>query len=239
MAGQRRLKKRFKVEEAISSDQMYTIEDKAHNLIGMRRIYMMENAGHGVADFLISKFKNELRGKEILAMCGTGNNGGDGVVASRHLSFYYGARVRLVLLGFADDLRTEEAKINWQIIQKMDSIEIISCNKINHKIKRAIENADVIIDGIFGTGVRGEIREPHASAIKLINKSKAYVVSIDIPSGIDPNTGRAHNTSIRADATVTFHRMKIGLFNNKKYTGVIHIEKIGIPHESEIGVIDN
>jgi NAD(P)H-hydrate epimerase len=239
LAGQRRLKKRFKVEEAISSDQMYTIEDKAHSLIGMRRIYMMENAGHGVADFLISKFKNELRGKEILAMCGTGNNGGDGFVASRHLSFYYGARVRLVLLGFADDLRTEEAKINWQIIQKMDSIEIISCNKINHKIKRAIENADVIIDGIFGTGIRGEIREPHASAIKLINKSKAYVVSIDIPSGIDPNTGRAHNTSIRADATVTFHRMKIGLFNNKKYTGVIHIEKIGIPHESEIGVVDN
>jgi NAD(P)H-hydrate epimerase len=239
LAGQRTLKKRFKVEEAISSDQMYSIEDKAHNLIGMRRVYMMENAGHGVADFLISKFKTNLRGKEIVAICGTGNNGGDGFVASRHLSFYYGARVRLVLLGFANDLRTEESKINWQIIQKMASIEIISCNKINDKIKRAIENADVIIDGIFGTGIRGEIREPHASAIKLINKSKAYVVSIDIPSGIDPNSGRAHNTSIRADATVTFHRMKIGLLNNKKYTGVIHIEKIGIPHESEIGVVDN
>ena len=239
MAGQRTLKKRFKVEEAISSDQMYSIEDKAHNLIGMRRIYMMENAGHGVADFLISKFKNELRGKEIVAMCGTGNNGGDGFVASRHLSFYYGARIRLVLLGSANDLRTEESKINWQIIQKMASIEIISCNKINDKIKRAIKNADVIIDGIFGTGIRGEIREPHASAIKLVNKSKAYVVSIDIPSGIDPNSGKAHNTSIRADATVTFHRMKIGLLNNKKYTGVIYIEKIGIPHESEIGVVDN
>lgn len=239
MAAQRTLKKRFKVEEAISSDQMYSIEDKAHNLIGMKRVYMMENAGHGVADFLISKFKTKLRGKEIVVMCGTGNNGGDGFVASRHLSFYYGARVRLVLLGFTKDLRTEEAKINWQIIRKMDSTEIISCNKINDKIKRAIENADIIIDGIFGTGIRGEIREPHASAIKLINKSKAYVVSIDIPSGIDPNTGRAHDSSIRADATVTFHRMKTGLLNNKKYTGIIHIEKIGIPHESEIGVVGN
>src|ERR1051325_8979983 len=233
------VKKRFKDEEPISSDQMYSIEDNAHNLIGMRRVYMMENAGHGVADFLISKFKSKLRGKQIVIVCGTGNNGGDGFVASRHLSFYYGARVGLVLLGFTNDVRTEEAKINWQIIQKMDSIEITSCDKINDKIKRAIENADIIIDGIFGTGIRGGIREPHASAIKLINESKAYVVSIDIPSGVDPNTGRAHNISIRADATVTFHRMKIGLFNNKKYTGVIHIEKIGIPHESEIGVIDN
>ena len=233
------LKKQSKVEEAISSDQMYSIEDKAHNLIGMRRIYMMENAGHGVADFLISKFKSKLRGKQIVVMCGTGNNGGDGFVAARHLSFYYGAKVTIVLLGLTDDLRTEEAKINWQIIQKMDSIESIYSNKITNKIKRAIENADVIIDGIFGTGIRGGIREPQASAIRLINKSKAYVVSIDIPSGIDPNTGRAYDTSIRADATVTFHRMKIGLLNNKKYTGVIHVEKIGIPHESEIGVVDN
>ena len=233
------LKKQSKVEEAISSDQMYSIEDKAHNLIGMRRIYMMENAGHGVADFLISKFKSKLRGKQIVVMCGTGNNGGDGFVAARHLSFYYGARVTIVLLGLTDDLRTEEAKINWQIIQKMDSIESIYSNKITNKIKRAIENADVIIDGIFGTGIRGGIREPQASAIRLINKSKAYVVSIDIPSGIDPNTGRAYDTCIRADATVTFHRMKIGLLNNKKYTGVIHVEKIGIPHESEIGVVDN
>ena len=233
------VKKRFKDEEPISSDQMYSIEDNAHNLIGMRRVYMMENAGHGVADFLISKFKSKLKGKQIVIVCGTGNNGGDGFVASRHLSFYYGARVGLVLLGFTNDIRTEEAKINWQIIQKMDSIEITSCDKINDKIKRAIENADIIIDGIFGTGIRGEIREPHASAIKLINESKTYVVSIDIPSGVDPNTGKAHDTSIRADATVTFHRMKIGLLNNKKYTGLIHIEKIGIPHESEIGLVGN
>ena len=231
------IKKRFKAEEPISSDQMYSIEDKAHNLIGMKRVYMMENAGHGVADFIILKFRGKLRGKQIVAICGTGNNGGDGFVASRHLSYYYGARVQLILLGFANDLRTEEARINWEIIQKMDSIEIIPSNEINGKIKESVENADVIIDGIFGTGIRGEIREPHASVIKMINKSKAYVVSVDIPSGVDPNTGIAHDISVRADATVTFHRMKIGLLNNRKYTGVIHIEKIGIPHESEKGVV--
>jgi NAD(P)H-hydrate epimerase len=216
---------------------MYTIEDKAHNLIGMKRVYMMENAGHGVADFIILKFKGKLIGKRIVAICGTGNNGGDGFVASRHLSHYYGATVQLVLLGFPNDLRTEEARINWEIIQKMDSIETMFGYEINDEIKKSIQNADVIIDGIFGTGIRGEIREPHASAIELINKSKAYIVSVDVPSGIDPNSGRAHDKSIKADATVTFHRMKIGLLNNKKYTGVVHVEKIGIPHESERGVV--
>jgi NAD(P)H-hydrate epimerase len=234
---QRKIKKRFKFEEPISSDQMYSIEDKADNLIGMKRVYMMENAGHGLADFIILKFRGKLRGKRIVAICGTGNNGGDGFVAARHLSYYYGASVQLILLGFANDLRTEEARINWQIIQKMGSIEIITGNEINDKIKKTIEYADVIIDGIFGTGIRGQIREPHASAIKIINKSRAYVVSVDVPSGIDPNTGKAHDISIRADATVTFHRMKIGLLNNKKYSGSVHIEKIGIPHESEEGVV--
>ena len=215
---------------------MYSIEDKAHNVIGMKRVYMMENAGHGLADFIILKFRGKLRGKRIVAICGTGNNGGDGFVAARHLSYYYGASVQLILLGFANDLRTEESRINWQIIQKMHSIEVITGNEINDKIKKTIEYADVIIDGIFGTGIRGEIREPHGSAIKIINKSKAYVVSVDVPSGIDPNTGKAHDISVRADATVTFHRMKIGLLNNKKYSGSVHIEKIGIPHESEEGI---
>jgi NAD(P)H-hydrate epimerase len=237
LAGKRKIKERFKVEEPISSDQMYSIEDKAHNVIGMKRVYMMENAGHGLADFIILKFRGKLRGKRIVAICGTGNNGGDGFVAARHLSYYYGASVQLILLGFANDLRTEEAKMNWQIIQKMDAIEVITGNEINDKIKKTIEYADVIIDGIFGTGIRGEIREPHSSAIKIINTSKAYVVSVDVPSGIDPNTGRAHDVSVRADATVTFHRMKIGLLNNKKYSGSVHIEKIGIPHESEEGIV--
>jgi NAD(P)H-hydrate epimerase len=237
LVGQRKIKERFKVEEPISSDQMYSIEDKAHNIIGMKRVYMMENAGHGLADFIILKFRGKLRGKRIAAICGTGNNGGDGFVAARHLSYYYGANVQLILLGFANDLRTEEAKINWQIIQKMDSIEVITGNEINDKIKKTIEYADVIIDGIFGTGIRGKIREPHSSAIKIINTSKAYVVSVDVPSGIDPNTGRAHDVSVRADATITFHRMKIGLLNNKKYSGSVHIEKIGIPHESEEGIV--
>ena len=224
-------------EKAITSDQMYKIEDNGHNLIGMHRVYMMENAGHGLADFIIDKFKTKLKGKEILAICGTGNNGGDGFVTSRHLSGYYGANVGVFLLGFPTELRTEEAKINWSIIENMVSLETMFGDEISDEIKRKISRADIIIDGIFGTGIKGEIREPHGTIIEMINKSNAYVVSVDIPSGIDPNTGKAHDRCVKANATVTFHRMKIGLVNNKKYTGVIHIERIGIPEEAERGVV--
>jgi NAD(P)H-hydrate epimerase len=224
-------------EKAITSDQMYKIEENGHNLLGMHRVYMMENAGHGLADFIVAKFNTNLKGKAIVVICGSGNNGGDAFVASRHLSGYYDAKVTVILLGFPADLRTEEAKINLGIIENMDSIETIFGNEINDKIKRKIYKANIIIDGIFGTGVKGEIRDPHASAIELINKSKAYVVSVDIPSGMDPNTGEVHDSCVKANATVTFHRMKIGLVNNRKYTGQIHLERIGIPQEAEKGVV--
>ena len=108
---------------------------------------------------------------------------------------------------------------------------------LNEDIKAKINKADIIIDGIFGTGIKGEIRYPNAHVIDLINSSKAYVVSIDVPSGLDPTTGIVHEKCVKADATVTFHRMKKGLLKNKKYTGTIHVERIGIPPEAERGVL--
>ena len=223
---------------SITSDQMYRIEDNSHNLIGMRRVYMMENAGHGIADFIVSKFKTRLKDKKIVAVCGTGNNGGDGFVASRHLTCYYpAADITVILFGLPSSIRSEEANINWKILEKMDSIKINFGKDLNEDIKAKITKADIIIDGIFGTGIRGEIRYPNNHAIDLINSSRAYIVSIDVPSGLDPNTGQVHEKCVKADATVTFHRMKRGLLRNKKFTGIIHIECIGIPPEAERGVL--
>ncbi|MDQ3971488.1 MAG: NAD(P)H-hydrate epimerase, partial [Thermoproteota archaeon] len=88
----------------ITSDQMYKIEDNSHNLIGMRRVYMMENAGHGLADFIVNKFKIRLKEKKIVAMCGLGNNGGDGLVASRHLTCYCSDNVTVILFGCPSDI---------------------------------------------------------------------------------------------------------------------------------------
>jgi NAD(P)H-hydrate epimerase len=221
---------------SITSDQMYRIEDNSHNLIGMRRVYMMENAGHGIADFIVNKFKTRLKNKKIVVLCGTGNNGGDGFVASRHLTCY-AADITVILIGLPSFIRSEEANINWKILEKMDSIKIIFGKDLNEDIKAKITKADIIIDGIFGTGIRGEIRYPNNHAIDLINSSRAYILSIDVPSGLDPDTGQVHEKCVKADATVTFHRMKRGLLRNKKFTGIIHIECIGIPPEAERGVL--
>lgn len=222
---------------AITSDQMYMIEENGHTAIGMRRFLMMENAGHGISDFVAGKFKN-IKGKKVVAVCGTGNNGGDGFVASRHLAGH-GARITVVLLGSPADLRSEEARLNWGIIEKMDSVDIIFGKEVSDEIRKRILGADIILDGIFGTGIRGQVHEPHASAIDLMNKSKAYVLAIDIPSGLDPNTGAAGDRVVRADATITFHRMKKGLAKKsaRKYTGPVTVERIGIPPEAEREVL--
>ncbi|TLY11054.1 MAG: NAD(P)H-hydrate epimerase [Thaumarchaeota archaeon] len=219
----------------ITSDQMYRIEENGESVLGMRRFLMMENAGHGVADFVAHKFKN-LKNKRIVTVCGTGNNGGDGFVASRHLAGY-GAKMTVILLGSPSDLRSEEARLNWGIIEKMDSIEIIFGKELTDEVKTRIARAHIILDSIFGTGIKGEIREPYTSAIDAINKSKAYVLAVDIPSGFDPNTGQIHEKCVRADATITFHRPKVGLAKGKKYTGPVHVELIGIPPEAESGVV--
>lgn len=196
---------------------------------------MMENAGHGLADYAVSKFKN-IKNKKIVAVCGTGNNGGDGFVASRHLAGY-GAKITIILLGSPSGIKSEEAKMNWGIVEKMDSIEIIFGKEMTDEVKKRIAKADIIIDGIFGTGIRGEIGEPYASAIDAINSAKGFVLAVDVPSGFDPTTGKVHAKCVKADATVTFHRLKVGMAKGRKYTGPVHVEWIGIPPEAEAGVL--
>lgn len=224
---------------AITSDDMYKIEENAETNFGVRRMYMMENAGHGLADFI--KFKMDEIGtriadKRIVAVCGGGNNGGDAMVCIRHLSYDPDANYEVLLLTDPHQLRTEETRTNWAILKKLDSVKLYWSNQIN-QIQDTILDADILIDGILGTGVSGSIREPHSSAIDCINKSGAYIFSVDIPSGLDPNTGLVHDKCVRAKATVTFHRVKKGLLNNEKYTGQIHLENIGIPREAESGIL--
>ncbi|HKO40132.1 MAG TPA: NAD(P)H-hydrate epimerase [Nitrososphaeraceae archaeon] len=225
-------------EIAISSNQMYEIENIGHSKFGMKKVLMMENAGFGVADFIIKKFKNKPISKlKILAICGSGNNGGDAMVTARHLTCL-GINLKVIFLGDPSSIKTEEALTNFEIISKMNkTIELIMVSKIDTKIKKKILNADIIIDGIFGTGIKGEIQDPHLSVIKLINKSKSYIIAVDIPSGLNPNSGEITSNVIRANTTITFHRIKVGLLNNTKYTGDLILKKIGIPLEAEDGII--
>jgi NAD(P)H-hydrate epimerase len=233
--------------EPITSQQMYRIEDNGEKVLGFKKLLMMENAGSRIADFLINSFKEDLGNKRIISICGLGNNGGDSIVAARHLSAFLSSRFSagrsglvLVLVGKPDQIKTEESRTNWGTVEKTASIRKICFDAQNiSDILTEIEKSDIIIDGLFGTGINGAIKEPFSKIIDNINQQrpKSFILSVDIPSGLNPDTGEVHDKSVIADSTITFHRIKKGLLENTGYSGEIHPVKIGIPIEAEFEVL--
>ena len=213
----------------ISVDQMYQIENNGHKM-GFLKKFMMENAGAAAVRRLVEKLGN-LESKNIVIFVGMGNNGGDGLVMARHLAGH-GSKVAVILLGSPENIKTEESTWNWEILKKMPSVKLISGNEINYNF-----SPDVVIDGILGTGISGEIREPYASAISYINGLDCFKFSVDVPSGLNPDNGETANICVRSDMTVTFHKMKKGIPKRKDLTGELYVEKIGIPPEAEEGVL--
>jgi NAD(P)H-hydrate epimerase len=212
----------------ITVDQMYNIENKGHDM-GFLKKFMMENAGATAVRRLIEKI--DVESKNILIFVGLGNNGGDGLVMARHLAGY-GAKVIVMLLGSPEKIKTEESNWNWSILQKMPSVKLMSGDSFEFNFK-----PDVIVDGILGTGISGDIREPYASAINFINEANCYKFAVDVPSGLDPQTGETANICSKCDMTVTFHKMKQGIPKRKDLTGELFAEKIGIPPEAEEGIL--
>ena len=162
----------------ITVKQMMQIEENGHQM-GFLRKFMMENAGAASAKKLVEKF-GDVKLKNVLVFAGLGNNGGDGLVIARHLAGY-GAGVTVFLLGEPDNIRSEECSWNWNLLEKMDSIKLLTGG--NFGLLNNLDKFDLIVDGILGTGISGEIREPHASAITFINKSNAFKLAVDVPSG--------------------------------------------------------
>ena len=213
----------------ITVKQMYEIEENGHQM-GFPRQLMMENAGASMVKRIVEKFP-DLSAKKVLAFAGLGNNGGDALVVARHLAGY-GAKVLVILLGNPNDIKTIECKTNWQILQKMKSV------KLSTILDDATNFApDIIIDGVLGTGISGVIRDPQSSAIDLINKTKAFKIAVDVPTGLNPDTGETADKYVTADMTVTFHKMKRGIPKRKDLCGALFVEKIGIPPEAEVGVL--
>lgn len=214
----------------ITVKQMMQIEENGHQM-GFLRKFMMENAGAAAARYLAENFP-DLSSKKILVFAGLGNNGGDAFVVARHVAGF-GCDVKVILLGSPDKIKTDEAQTNWKILEKMNSVDLIVASDVSDLDKKA----DIIVDGILGTGISGKIREPYASAIDLINKSKAFKLALDVPSGLDPDTGNVSDKCVKADVTITFHKMKVGMPKRKDMCGTILVEKIGIPPEAEASVL--
>jgi len=218
----------------ISSLEMAAIDENAEWL-GVSRSLLMENAGAWVAR-VTYQWLGGLSRKKIIVFCGTGNNGGDGFVAARHLAGL-GAEVIVILIGDPGRIRTSEARRNFEVISSLrESIELHVVKTLNEldPLREKIGEAEAIIDAVFGTGIRGEIREPWRSAIQLINSAKALKISVDIPSGVNPDTGEVMDVAVNANVTVTFHRPKLGMPAAADYCGEVIIAPIGIPPEAEL-----
>ncbi len=221
------------VRDYMTSEEIAATDENCR-FFGLSSLQLMENAGANLAKEVKKRFA---RG-EVTIMAGKGNNGGDAFVAARHLKKEK-IDTKIVLIGSAKGLRTEEARRNYQILKAggYEIKEITDSSALKAR-KTLLDSSDVIVDAIFGTGVRGRIREPEATAIDIINQAKAnssaFIVALDIPSGLDPDTGEAEK-AVRANLTVTFHKAKEGLLKRdaEDYVGELVVANIGIPEGLE------
>ncbi|ASJ16042.1 bifunctional ADP-dependent (S)-NAD(P)H-hydrate dehydratase/NAD(P)H-hydrate epimerase [Thermococcus chitonophagus] len=185
--------------------------------LGITPFQLMENAGAGVARVIEDRFG---KGLKVAVFCGTGNNGGDGFVAARHLSFENDVTVFLV--GDEAKIRSEEAKLNWNILKNLEFVKVEILKDSSQIRSLDLSNFDVIVDALLGAGTKGEPREPIRSAIEKINEysGKAKIVSIDLPSGY-PSEVR-----VKCDFAVTFQWDKEEFRDFERV-----IVKIGYPRE--------
>jgi len=196
---------------------------------GMPIELMMENAGREICNQVLKKIKKSNTTK-VLVIAGKGNNGGGVIAASRHLSSH-GVSLKLVVLGTKNTL-SDPSKLNLSLVRKNPKIQVICGLKNLNKILLEIENADLILDGIFGIGINRNILEPYLSIISAINDSKAYVVSNDVPSGINADSAKIYNIAIKSNYLVVLHKPKIWMLKIKPPKFII--VNIGIPIEIDI-----
>ena len=197
--------------------------------LGIPTRMLMENAGALVAKIIVDRIGVR---KKAVIFAGKGGNAGDGFVAARHLASY-GFNVEVYLFYKTSDIRNEDTLANLKILKNMgDTVKIFEPETFSY----ASVKADIIVDALLGTGIKPPLREPIKSAIKMFNKSLGFKVAIDVPSGLNPDSGETIGDCVKADLTVTFHDVKYGLLKNKEYVGELVIVKIGIPPEASLYV---
>lgn len=210
---------------------MRRIDNIAIKSYGIPSPVLMENAGNQV--FLAIRANvNEYRQKKYAVVCGKGNNAGDGFVIARKLKDD-SCDVKLIMLSKPADLSTD-ASLNFNIAKKLN-IHSIECLGTKHlaQTRNLIKNSNVIVDAIFGTGIKGSVTGYAGDVIEIINRAKKCVISVDVPSGLDADEGRVFGPVIKADITVTFGHPKTGLFvyPGAEFAGRTILADIGIPKE--------
>lgn len=211
--------------------QMHDIDKSAIEEYGLPELSLMESAGHRVFEAT----KNTLGGvakKSICILAGSGNNGGDALTAARYLS-NAGARVKIFLLGNKDH-RTDSLNAQMRILRGMGvELQQLDSDRAWERLQVTLRFSDAVVDGILGTGFSGQLRPAALRLIRLVNAAKKVTVSIDMPSGVDSDTGEVGEAAMQADCTVALGLPKVGHYicPGASYVGKLVIDNIGLPAE--------
>jgi len=219
----------------LTREQCRAVDRYAIDELGIPGVVLMENAGRNATDLIerwlrVSR-KGPSRGGRVAVICGKGNNGGDGFVITRHL-VHRGYDVSVDLFGDPSSL-AGDAAINYAIVVRMGvSIRPLDDRRALAGAARRWRRCDVLVDALLGTGFAGEVREPLASVVRRINALDGpLVVAVDVPSGLDADTGEPSGIAVRAHRTVTFLAAKVGCREAaaKPYVGRLAVVDIGAP----------
>ncbi len=209
----------------VTSQKMREIDKYCIENLRIPSIVLMENAA-----LKVLKNLDMHRNNYFVIICGSGNNGGDGLALARHL-WVLKKNVDIFLIGEEESL-SEDCRVNYNILLNMGiNIKFIRNIGDIDELRNTINRSEVIVDAIFGTGLSREIKDIYELVISIINISNKYVVAIDIPSGLNANTGEILGVAVKADKTVSFQFYKKGFLKYEAHnlTGEIIIEEIGIP----------
>ena len=221
----------------MSRDEVRAIDSWAINELGIPGVVLMENAGRSCAELIKQKLA-DVHEPKVCIFCGTGNNGGDGYVIARHL-LNSGFKVSVVICGDRGKIKGD-AKINLDILDRLNQpIEQLNLGDgdIAGRIETYSAGSDMLVDALFGTGLKGQLSDVYAKLIESINSRDCPVLAVDIPSGLDCDTGEPLGAAIRADYTVTFVAVKKGFTSGDKasiYTGGIFVASIGVEPISHV-----
>lgn len=222
--------------ERLSREEVRSVDQRTVDEFGLPGIALMENAGRGVFELLVS-----LKAQGPIKICaGKGNNGGDGFVIARHLD-NAGIPVEIFLLADPEQL-TGDAATNYHVASRM-GISILADPDLQdpERFCAFLASAEWIVDALLGTGVQGSIREPFATAIRLINEETANKLAIDLPSGLDCDTGLPLGECVIASQTATFVAEKKGFAarESRDFTGTVHVLGIGAPRQIITELLQN
>ncbi len=209
--------------DIIVSREMHALETNAE-YFGISRLQLMENAGRGVASEISARFPH--RKTRVSFFCGLGGNGGDGFVAARHL-LSLGYRVDVIVGGKTADIKHEAARKNYVALKSLGNALAIHEIKDSSEVTEA--KADVVVDALLGIGLKGTPRQPFLRLIQTVNDAKAFCVAVDVPTGLDSDSGKILGEAVKADLTITFHKAKPGLLKANEYVGELKIKDIGLP----------